>query len=351
MAMASIGFLEWMLLLANVLLLIFSRHIFSALDTKAAKDDGDNTQLNVFRMVNVLIIVLVLANNWWLPKVESSWLTKLISSLFLSYLFVLVYKVVRFFVLLRYGKHRNLETTATITETYSSRALSLIAGMIMFIVWLLSIIQVLEFNTLLQASGVIGFVGVMLGLTQGSWAPDIISGLIVLNSDMVEEGDVLELETNGQTLYAAVFKTKMFHTELLDISNNHRIMIKNSRLRELQIGNLSKFASAKGLREQLNFNIGYEVPAKKVREFFDQVEARLQERHQDQYEAQHPIELRVINAGDNAVEWAMFYYLKKTRDLLGTRQLINQVVVEEADKAGIVLATPALYSLTPSLAD
>jgi len=87
---------------------------------------------------------------------------------------------------------------------------------------------------------VFGFVGEMLTLTQAAWAPDIISGLIILNSKMVEEGDILQIRQDGKQVYANVYKTKMLHTELLDISNNHRMMIKNSQLRALFLQNLSK---------------------------------------------------------------------------------------------------------------
>jgi len=65
----------------------------------------------------------------------------------------------------------------------------------------------------------------------------------------------------------------MFHTEILNLVNNHRVMLKNARLREFTIQNLSKFASAKGLREQLSFKIGYDISPEKVRKMFKAAEA------------------------------------------------------------------------------
>ena len=155
---------------------------------------------------------------------------------------------------------------------------------------------------MLQAGGVLGFVGVMLALTQAAWAPDIISGLIILNSNMVEEGDILQITHEGKKIHASVYKTKMMHTELLDISNNHRMMIKNTQLRALFLQNLSKFASAKGLREKLTFNIGYDVSPKDVGSFFEKVETLLQAEYDEYYESQHPIEVVIEDIGDHAVQ-------------------------------------------------
>jgi len=97
--------------------------------------------------------------------------------------------------------------------------------------------------------GAIGFIGVMIALTQAAWAPDIISGLIILNSNVFEQDDIIEISIEGRTIVATVFRTKVFHTEILDLVNNHRIMMRNVKIRDTVIHNLTKFASAKGLRE------------------------------------------------------------------------------------------------------
>ena len=215
-----------------------------------------------------------------------------------------------------------------------------------FIIWLISCIQLLGFESLLQAGGVLGFVGVMLAITHAAWAPDVISGLIILNSKMVEEGDILQITYDGKKIYANVYKTRILHTELLDISNNHRMMIKNRKLRELFLQNLSKFASAKGLREKLTFNIGYENGPKAVRSLFDKVEAQLQEEYSEHYESQHPIEVVIDDTGDHAVKWTMFFYTKDIKQLLKTRQVFREVVLNLSLVEGVSLATPLTHSVS-----
>jgi len=218
------------------------------------------------------------------------------------------------------------------------------------IIALLGSLQVLELNSLLQAGGVIGFVGVLMALTQASWAPDIISGLIILNSDLLEEGDVVQLEGMDSDLIGMIFKTKMFHTEILNIVNNHRIMIRNAKLRDIAIHNLSKFASARGLREVLVFNIGYEHDAETVKKMFNEVFERVVESRTDiDIDHQHPIEVRADSADNYAVKWKVFYYTKNLRRLLHTRQELLEEILQSAKAKGISLATPLMHQETRSM--
>jgi small-conductance mechanosensitive channel len=209
-------------------------------------------------------------------------------------------------------------------------------------------VQILGFDDLLHAGGVIGVVGVMLALTQSSWAPDLISGLIILNSRLMEEGDVVEID-DGERLLTLVFRTKMFHTELLDVSRNHRIMLQNAKLRGSTIKNLSKFASARGLREKLQFNIGYDVEPRAVRQIFEESFARLRENGDCQIEFDHGFDLFPVAAADFAVTWAFFYYTKDLKHLVTTRYRVVGETVQVAREHRVQLATPLLVSATQPL--
>jgi len=242
---------EWFIIVVNIVLFIGAGWLYDRLSTN--EDGQRNKQIYLVRLINVVVIGLVLYSHIVEQTQQALWLTKTIHILLLSYAFFLAFKLYSYYVFVKYGKHRDTDSGSKISETYTSRGLAVFGSIIFFIIWLISCIQVLEMKGLLEAGGVLGFVGVMLALTQAAWAPDIISGLIILNSNMVEEGDILLITQNGKQVYANVYKTKMFHTELLDLSNNHRVMIKNTDLRALFLQNLSKFASAKGLRERLVF--------------------------------------------------------------------------------------------------
>ncbi|MFC1684645.1 mechanosensitive ion channel domain-containing protein [Pseudomonadota bacterium] len=338
------SFLDGVLLVVNGLLLLFSRSILERFTPAVGDGSRFSGRLHIFRAANLLVLLLVLFYNLFPPLADRFWITRLLSTVLIGYLGYLGFHVTNYLIKKRFGREREVNGAAVVSETYNSRVLSLITAVFLFIVCLIAIVRVLGFESLLEAGGVIGFVGVFLALTQGSWAPDIISGLVILNSRLFEEGDVIEVNDGGRVI-GVVFKTKVFHTEVLNLVNNHRIMLQNSRLRALTIHNLSKFASARGLREELHFKIGYEVDEARVRELFM---AASEEAVQDAdilLEAQYPIEIRVQNAGDFAVEWTIYYYTKDVKHLLRTRQLFLAVILRHAAQRGVSLATPLRHQL------
>ena len=281
------------------------------------------------------------------PDHQSHWVFTAINFLAIAYLGYLTLKIADYYILLRVGKQREVGGKLTLTETYSSRLLSIIARMVIFIVVLVAEIRLLGFQSLLETGGAIGVIGVFLALTQSVWAPDIFSGLIILNSEMLEEDDVVEV--SGAGILGVVFKTKMFHTEILNLVNNHRVMIKNSKLRDYVIHNLSRFASAKGLREGLSFNIGYDAHEEQVREMFRRAYTEAIETKKLPIEGQYEPEIFVENCGDFAVEWRIFYYVKDVKQILRIRKEFNEIVLKESRRDKIALATPALYQRYPEM--
>lgn len=263
------------------------------------------------------------------------------ASLYLCYLgnFITAY-----FIFKRFGKSRTIGDQTIVIPTYQTRALSLLASLLFIILGIVAIVQQLGFSSLLEAGGVIGVIGVMLALTQGSWAPDIISGLILLNSDMIEEGDILELP-NG--VIAEVFKTKMFHTELLDIAHNNRIMVRNTALRDHTLKNLSRFASTRGLRVNISFNIGYDCSPERVEALFN---AACQQARSEglMFEADQGMEATLMEAGDHALKWGLIFYTKTPAKLIELRRRVIRIVQVLSVNHGISLATPLTHAVNLS---
>ncbi len=168
--------------------------------------------------------------------------------------------------------------------------------------------------------------------------------LIILNSRFIREGDVVEVDEGPQRFVGFVFRIKMFHTEFLDVANNHRIMIRNSRLQSFDLHNLNRFASAKGLREQLLFKIDYGVAPADVRSMFEAAFSNASCSDEMAFERQFPAEVSVMDTGDYAVTWALHYYIKDVRLILRTRQQMYERVLEAATACGISLATPVLLA-------
>ena len=338
-----IELLDYLIIALNLLLLVSARRILLLFQTENACKSDFTLKVQLFRALNLLFILTYGFTNIYQGGDSGGIGIKLITIWVILYFAYLIKQILSYWVHLKYGKLREINGEKKSIETYTSRLLSLIMGVVIFVIALISVIDVLEFNDLLQAGGVVGIIGVFLALTQNAWAPDIISGLIFLNSGMIEEGDVIELEDNG-VFIGVVYKTKMFHTEVLNLINNHRVMFKNSRLREFTIQNLSKFASPKGLREKLCFHIGYDVPSGKVRQMFSAAEKNINNECGVSFLGGHSLEVGIENTGDHAIEWAVYYYTKDVRLLIKIRQQIRECILNTAEEFDISLATPITYT-------
>ncbi len=343
--LASFSTTELILLISCFVLLVISKPLFVHVFQKPVDDRQNAKQLQIARAGGLLIIVVLLLNHFIFidgQSAESHGIAKrLIGVNMVVFSAFWASQILQFFIRRQYGKIREVAGEKTISDTHNSRLLSLLVVSLVFVFALIGIVQVLGFDDLLKAGGIIGVIGVMLALTQASWAPDIISGLILLNSDFIDEGDVIEIE-DGKII-ALVFRTKLFHTELFNLVNNNRILLKNAKLREMTIQNLSKFASVRGYRENLSFKIGYEHKSADVRQLFEAAFERVLKVSEISIDSNHPLEVMVIDTGDYAIKWGVYYYTKDLKKLIKTRQQFTEIILDESIQRNISLSTPDLY--------
>lgn len=342
----KIGLFEGLLLLANLLLVILARPIVLAISQDNKSPAQLTQRVRLLRGLNLLLIAISVGSFFFAESSRAPFFTQAIvvicilyAAHFLNYLF-------QYFVESYYGKKRMIANKLTVIPTYQTRLLSILGAIFITLVALIFIVQQLGFDSLLKAGGAIGIIGVILGLTQASWAPDIISGLIILNSDMLEEGDIIELDDG---LICRVYKTKLFHTQLLNIRNNHRVMLRNVALRDMMIKNLSRFSSAKGLRECLAFHIGYDCPAAAVRTVLTESLALLPEAVREHL-GESSAEVVLLEAGDHALKWGLLYFIKRVDKVVVVRRAVRETVLEHAQAANISLATPFTVDLEGKLA-
>lgn len=333
------------LLLFNLLLIFFAPYLVNRFSDKDLADGAREFRINVIRGLNVLIIGLLGHFRFYSEGQSGQGVgVRILSVLVIIYLSYLLVHLIGRFVRVRYGRPvQHAGAGQRIADTYASRALTIFITVFVGVMALISVIRVAGFSSLLEAGGVIGFVGVFLALTQGAWAPDIISGLVILNSKMFKERDVIKISDGGEDMLAIVYRTLAFHTELLNLVDNHRVMIRNSKIRDQTVHNLSRFASARGLRETLVFKIGYDVSIEQVKAMFDSAYQAAVADPEVPIEDQHPLEVRLKDAGDHAIEWSVHYYTKDESSLIKTRQKVREAILVASIEAGISLSTPITY--------
>jgi len=340
----QLDWVAWSVLGINMLLVMFARQIIRLVQHGKEGTSSFSWKLHTLRGFNIMIIIGYFYFNVYDVAVEHTLGIRIVAILAILYVAYLAMYISHYLILLRFGREVSSNGETRQADTYNSRLLNILSNVLIAIMGLISVVQLMGFETLLEAGGVIGFIGVFLALTQSSWAPDIFGGLIILNSDLLKEGDVVELR-GAEKIIGTVFRTKVFHSEILNLVNNHRILISNANLREYAIHNLSKFASAKGLRENLHFKIGYDTPAEKVREMFDAAFEEVKVNSEIAVESQHPLEIGVYNNGDHAVEWVIFYYIKDVSKVLKTRLQMQELVLQVSIEHGIALSTPLTHQV------
>ena len=333
----------YLLIGINLLLLVFAPLILKKVYHQPEKVSNLSRKVMIFRALNLLIIVAYGYFRFFQDSQNSTFILNVIAVLAIIYLAYLATHIAHGFLIRYYGKEREINGQLKFISTYQTRLLSIFSSIFIAIIALVGIIRLLGFDSILEAGGVIGLIGVFLALTSSIWAPDIFHGLIILNSDMFSEGDVIQFQ-DGEPIYGLVYKTKVFHTVVLNIPNNHRVMIRNSKLRDFTVHNLSKFASAKGLRENLKFKISYDTSIDKVKDLFESVYNAAKIDEGIFIEEQYELEYGVNETGDHAVEWIFYYHTKQVDKLVLTRQRLLQLMLKTSIEKGISLSTPFTIS-------
>lgn len=302
-------------------------------------NEAAGSRASMMRFLNFAVILAIVTKALFLQ--DNAWISKIIQVLIVLYFTMLITQIINFFIRKRFGRSRVVKNKVSIADTYSSRGLNLSVTVVITIISIVSCLRILGFNSVLEAGGALGIIGLFLAMTQASWAPDIISGLIILNSRLCEEGDVIQFNQDGKPIVASIFRTKLFHTECLDLVNNHRLMIRNTNLRNQGLQNLSRFASARGLRESLLFNIDYkhteDEVTKMINQAFEKVDAA-----EDIREEQYEPEIFVSDTGDYAVTWVVYYYVKDIKRIQTIKNIIRSYILKESIACNISLSTPIL---------
>ncbi|MEA2072403.1 MAG: hypothetical protein U9O86_02370 [Campylobacterota bacterium] len=345
----------------NALLFILSSKIVKFLNS-----DQENTkQLSLFRSLNLAFfffhfldwVMLFLNQNY------ENYFFKMGLSIVLIYSGIIFYSLATLYTKAKFGISKDVDDAKIYYDSYSSRMVNLLLLVVISLMILMYIIKIWGFTSLLETTGLFGLVIAFLALTNSIWAPDLYYGMVILNSKMLEDGDVISFSHGEHHLYI-ISKVTFIYTILLDVTNNHRIMIRNAKMVDATINNLSKKASLEGLREYHIFKIGYpqrgedaelsyKEHKKKIDIMFKEVQEKAFEDEKVLVNENVEFTWYVKETADYAIEYVLTYHLsslpatrstKRIREyLLATPRLINEISLEASYKYDVDLSTPLLH--------
>ena len=352
-------------ILINAVLLLNSRRIVALFKA----DDDSNFELLLFRLVNYLFIFAMIVD------VLVALFTSDYRNVFRSFGFSLLavylgafgFTLISYLVRKKFGREREIDGKKLYIDTYNSRLIDIFLVVLIASVVLYLLITIWGFTSLLEATGFLGIILAFLALTHSIWAPDPYYCMVILGSEMIEDGDTVKLDDDPDEYI--IGRVTFVYTILYDVKNNHRTMMRNSKLIESKIENLSKRTSHDGLRRIIRYKIGYpelpetpEARSEATAAFFRSIETmftRAQERafadERCKVNANMPFEWLLSATGDYALEFSLVYYLeplpntKLTKSirayLYQTPSCINRHVYEASVVQNLSLATPDLLAV------
>ncbi len=350
----------------SLLLIAFSSHLFALVDPK----QEFTTRLKIFRSMNVSVILLHILDIaiLGLQHDYGSFFANLGLSLITIYSAIYIYSVSCYFSYKRFGNEKQIDSHSIYLESYSTRIINLMLLVICSFAALYCIIKIWGADSLLQTTGIMGITVGFLALTSSIWGPDIISGLIILNSQILEDGDVVVID--GYPDEYIINKVSFIYVILYDIRNNHRTLIKNSRFLQSKIDNLSRIASTDGLRKKLIYNIAYpntqglddQDRQVVLKEFLSKVDNLFQKTFDKCVEDKDikinnfkNFEWALTHTGDYALEYTLWIFLDRLpgtkvtgtirKHLIGSVYKVNEAVFKQSIIEGISLDTPILANL------
>lgn len=345
----------------NLALFLFAKPILSTLDSGREHD----SRTRILRGLNIFVMLLQ-ALDLILLRMTSDYQHYFIKaglSLMAVYSGLLIYSIGCYFSRKKFGTEKELDQQRVFLETYSSRLVEIVLLAVIAFSTIYALIIIWGFDSLLETTGIIGIFVAFLAFTSNIWAPDLISGLIILNTQMLEDGDVVVID--GYPDEYIISKVTFIYILLYDIRNNHRTLIRNSRFIQSKIDNLSRIASTDGIRKKLVYNIGYpDLAGVEDRlEAYEQFRIRIDRMFRRAFEIacenekihinkNKPFEWSLTNTGNFALEYSLWFYLERIpntkvtatvrKHLMRTIYGINEYVFTSSVTEGIDLSTPNL---------
>ncbi len=349
--------------IGNILLFLFAKPILKFIDPVGATEP----KIRLFRAINILVFGLHLFHLVLLRADigHQDYFLNIGYSIMAIYGMMLFYSFMGAQLKKRFGKERTLDNKKIYLETYSSRLVNLI--MLLILILTLIYILILIWGAQDKFTPIYGILAGFLGFTAGIWAPDIISGLIILNTEILEDGDVVMLE--GHKNEYVIGRVTLIYVVLYDIRNNHRTLMRNSQFTGNRIDNLSRVTSSNGIRQSLLYKIGYPVYTGNRDERIAQL-AEFKKSVADMFTAANeacnadpdimvnpskPFDWALTNAGDFALEYTLWIYLERIpntkitstcrKHLMGTIYKVNEAVYDASIAEDIDLSTPNVQQI------
>jgi len=334
---ADFSSFDYVVFCVNVILFVFSRHIVS---TFPGEDQNLGTRLVTLRVINLVLFLLYFLAVFFTGlarPISQTGLTLLVAFLIVHYIQVVLLR--------RFGREKEIDDTQYRVQTYQSEAFGLLVVIVAAISVVLTVINIWNLTSWLQATSVLGGLLLVLFSTKDVWAPENINGLILLYNGNVEPGNVIRVAELD--LLAIVIQTTLTQTVFRDLITRHLIVLPNGRFRSSKIEILTK-SRPSGLEQYVEFKIGYDVNSERVEIFLQQVWETAGQIEKAINSERLP-RIRLVDNADHAVHWRIYYSVATVYKLLDARFAIARAAFDLSAEHQISLQTPLTHHVEQAL--
>jgi small-conductance mechanosensitive channel len=334
--------LDYLVISLNLLIFLFAGFIIKN-SPKATDGSTTRNRMRGLRAINLVLFCIYAATGVLesvfgtsfshLQQISQTGLAILLSYITLHY--------VQGWIVLRFGKEKEIEGEKIRGDSYASEIIGLIGLILVSSIAFLVLINIWELNSWLQATSVIGGFLIILFASKDYFLADMISGLIMHYNHSVESGSVIRVKEFD--IIGVVIQITLSQTTIRDLVQKHEITIPNSKLRNATVETISN-CGKNGFREFLDFKISYHQSPESVQSFLENVWLQSADKEAAINSDAKP-KIVVVENGDHAVTWRLLYYVKNPYRMIDARNCVQTIAFEMSQQEKMGLNTPVTHQI------
>ena len=330
--------LDYFTLAVNLLLFVLSRPMAQKY-SEIKDEDRSRARLKVLHFLNFsLFLCYLLAVSF---KID---VAKQVSQSFLVVLatFLLIH-FIEVFLQAKYGKKLEIEGFTRNVDTHTSKTLELFCAIVILVITIVFLINLWGLESWMQKTSVLGFIALFCFATKEYWVGDFLSGIFIIGQGRVMRGDVIRVP--NEDVFGIVLQTKGLQTIVRDMIRRHDVILPNALLLRNRVDILHS-ESSRGVRDYIDFKLGYGIDSKKITDFLREVWDNACDTAAIDRDQSPNIALK--DCGDHAATWRLSYTLKSPHQVIACQNTVREAAYDLQDKHGIQVSTPLTHKLLSS---
>ena len=244
------------------------------------------------------------------------------------------------YILAKCGKHMEIEGFSRNMETNTSRTLELFSTIIILVIAAVLLINLWGLENWMQRTSVLGFIALFCFATKEYWVGDFLSGIFIIGQGRVTRGNVIRIPK--EDVFGIVLQVKGLQTIIRDLVRRHDITLPNTLLLKNRV-DILRTDLARGVRDFIDFKIGYGIEANRIEAFLTEVWERASET--GDIDKEHNLHIALKDCGDHAATWRLSYTLKSTHQVILCQNTVREAAYDLQEKHGIEVSTPLTHKV------